>query len=98
MKLKQRFKFLIYSIGLLSKAYSCAPFEYTRDIDEKVYQKLKIINPVFEPILADPTVRRNKQTGYFYVYTTEDNWGDDKGNRLMPILRSGSFGGGGHCI
>ncbi|TJZ60813.1 arabinan endo-1,5-alpha-L-arabinosidase [Sphingobacterium olei] len=45
-------------------------------------------NPVFEPILADPTVIRDESTGFFYAYGTEDNWGDGKGNRLMPILRS----------
>lgn len=45
-------------------------------------------NPVFEPILADPTVIRDESTGFFYAYGTEDNWGDEKGNRLMPILRS----------
>lgn len=57
-----------------------------RNVDEQVYQKLKNINPVFEPIFVDTTVRRNKQTGYFY--RTEDNWGGDNGNRLMPILQS----------
>ncbi len=45
-------------------------------------------NPVFEPILADPTVIRDLKTGLFYAYGTQDNWGDGKGDRLMPILRS----------
>lgn len=45
-------------------------------------------NPVFEPILADPTVIRDSKTDYFYAYGTEDNWADGKGNRLMPIIRS----------
>lgn len=88
VKLKQRFKFLVYSIGLLSTAYSCGLFESRRHVDVKGDQKTQYINPVFEPILADPTVIRDEKTGYFYVYGTEDNWGDGKGNRLMPILRS----------
>lgn len=45
-------------------------------------------NPVFEPILADPSVVRDPQSGYFYAYGTQDNWGDGQGSRLMPILRS----------
>lgn len=57
-----------------------------RNVDEQVYQKRKNINLVFELILVDSTVIRNKQTGYFH--RTEDNWGDDKENRLMPILQS----------
>jgi len=57
-----------------------------RNVDEQVYQKRKNINLVFELILVDSTVIRNKQTGYFH--RTEDNWGGDKENRLMPILQS----------
>ncbi len=45
-------------------------------------------NPVFEPILADPSVIRDAESGYFYAYGTQDNWGDGQGSRLMPILRS----------
>jgi len=45
-------------------------------------------NPVFEPILADPTVIRDHETGLFYAYGTQDDWGDGQGSRLMPILRS----------
>ncbi len=45
-------------------------------------------NPVFEPILADPTVVRDPQTGLFYAYGTQDSWGDGQGSRLVPILRS----------
>ncbi len=45
-------------------------------------------NPVFEPILADPTVIRDPETGLFYAYGTQDNWGDGQGSRLVPILRS----------
>lgn len=44
-------------------------------------------NPVFEPVLADPSLIRSED-GTFYVYGTEDDWGDGKGSRLIPILRS----------
>ena len=45
-------------------------------------------NPVFEPILADPSVVRDPQTGVFYAYGTEDNWGDGAGNRIVPVVKS----------
>ncbi len=45
-------------------------------------------NPIFEPILADPTVIRDQTSGLFYAYGTQDDWGDGKGSRLMPILES----------
>lgn len=48
-------------------------------------------NPVFEPILADPTVIRDPETGFFYAYGTQDNWGDGQGSRLVPILRSANL-------
>lgn len=43
-------------------------------------------NPVFEPILADPTVIRTDDA--FYAYGTEDDWRDGEGSRLVPIVRS----------
>ncbi|HLS96943.1 arabinan endo-1,5-alpha-L-arabinosidase [Sphingobacterium allocomposti] len=46
------------------------------------------VNPVFEPILADPTLIRDPHTGYFYAYGTQDDWGDGQGQRLMPIIKS----------
>src|SRR5690606_41405711 len=36
-------------------------------------------NPVFEPILADPTVIRDPKSGFFYAYGTQDDWGDGAG-------------------
>ncbi|MEF8852357.1 MAG: family 43 glycosylhydrolase [Haloarculaceae archaeon] len=44
-------------------------------------------NPVFEPILADPTVVRTPD-GTFYAYGTEDNWRDGEGFRYVPLVRS----------
>lgn len=48
-------------------------------------------NPVFEPILADPSVIRDPKSGYFYAYGTQDNWGDGQGSRLIPILQSANL-------
>ncbi|SES26065.1 family 43 glycosylhydrolase [Salipaludibacillus aurantiacus] len=45
-------------------------------------------NPVFEPVLADPSVIFSESMGYYYAYGTEDNWGDGMGNRVVPVVRS----------
>jgi len=44
-------------------------------------------NPVFEPILADPSVIR-ADDGLFYAYGTQDDWGDGEGSRVVPVVRS----------
>lgn len=44
------------------------------------------INPVFEPVLADPSVLEDN--GIFYAYGTEDNWGPEGGHKLVPIVKS----------
>lgn len=44
-------------------------------------------NPVFEPVLADPSVIK-ADDGYVYAYGTEDDWGDGEGSRLVPVIRS----------
>ena len=46
------------------------------------------INPVFKPILADPTVIKDPASDYFYAYGTEDYWSTDKKNHLVAIVRS----------
>lgn len=46
------------------------------------------INPVLDSILADPTIIKDHQSDFFYAYGTEDNWQDDLGSRLIPIVRS----------
>lgn len=46
------------------------------------------VNPVFEPVLADPSVIRDAKTGFFYAFGTADNWGDGRGLRLVPMLKS----------
>ena len=45
-------------------------------------------NPVFQPVLADPTVVFDAQTKTFYAYGTEDNWADGKGARVVPVVAS----------
>ncbi|WP_082235493.1 family 43 glycosylhydrolase [Halobacillus massiliensis] len=44
-------------------------------------------NPVFEPVLADPSIIEGED-GYYYAYGTEDAWGDDTQPKLIPIVRS----------
>lgn len=43
-------------------------------------------NPVFEPVLADPTVL--KTGNQFYAFGTEDNWAEEGGYHLVPVLKS----------
>lgn len=45
-------------------------------------------NPVFEPVLADPTVFQDPKSKLFYAYGTEDDWADQEGWRWVPILES----------
>lgn len=45
------------------------------------------LNPVFEPVFADPSVIR-ADDGLFYAFATEDDWGDGDGRRPIPIIRS----------
>lgn len=51
----------------------------------------KYKNPVFEPILADPSVIRESSTGTFYAYGTEDDWGDGKGGHLVAVVKSSNL-------
>lgn len=44
-------------------------------------------NPIFEPVVADPSIVKGED-GWYYVYGTEDNWGDGMGARVVPIVRS----------
>lgn len=68
---------------LLSSLQSTDRRGYGRVAADGVYT-----NPVFEPILADPTVVRDPVTRLFYAYGTQDDWGDGKGSRLIPVLES----------
>jgi len=46
-------------------------------------------NPVFEPVLADPSIIR-ADDGYIYAFGTADysEWGEDFGTKYGPIIRS----------
>ncbi|MDR6941654.1 family 43 glycosylhydrolase [Mucilaginibacter pocheonensis] len=50
--------------------------------------KGEYINPVFTPILADPSIIKDPKTGMFYGYGTEDNWGDGNGSHLVAVVKS----------
>lgn len=56
----------------------------TEEPDEETY-----LNPVFGPVLADPTVIRSGD--FFYAYGTEDNWGAEGGYKLVPVIRSSNL-------
>lgn len=45
-------------------------------------------NPVWEPILADPTIIRHE--GTYYAYGTQDDgvWGNEYGLKYIPIIQS----------
>lgn len=54
---------------------------------EPTPEPVEYTNPVFEPILADPTVVR-ADDGTYYAYGTEDDWQDGEGSRVAPTVRS----------
>ncbi|PZX58226.1 arabinan endo-1,5-alpha-L-arabinosidase [Algoriphagus ratkowskyi] len=62
-----------------SESRNVIPYNLTSDT-------LKYTNPVFEPVLADPTVVKVGEE--FYAYGTEDNWGNEGGYRLVPVIKS----------
>lgn len=51
-------------------------------IDAQTYQ-----NPVVTPVAADPSVIRAPD-GTYYLYATQDAWGDGNGDHYMPMFRS----------
>jgi arabinan endo-1,5-alpha-L-arabinosidase len=50
----------------------------------------KFANPVYEPVLADPSIIK-AEDGYFYAYGTEDAWGEESQTKLVPIVRSSNL-------
>lgn len=44
-------------------------------------------NPVVTPVAADPDVVRAKD-GTFYLYASQNNWADGRGERYIPMFRS----------
>ncbi len=72
-------KLLILLLGVILVA--CEPQE------DPEPEANEFVNPVFEPVMADPSIIR-AEDGYFYAYATEDFWDYDAGVRLVPIIRS----------
>lgn len=44
-------------------------------------------NPVVTPVAADPSVIR-AEDGTFYLFATQDDWGDGQGSHYVPIFKS----------
>ncbi|WP_439488324.1 family 43 glycosylhydrolase [Algoriphagus sp.] len=78
----------MYILTFISLAFwSCAePSERTAPDPILSPDTLTYTNPVFEPVLADPTVV--KYGDEFYAYGTEDNWGEEGGYHLVPVIKS----------
>ena len=55
--------------------------------DPKPDPEVVFSNPVFEPSFADPTFLRDDD-GTFYCYSTEEDWNDGKGDKIIPIIKS----------
>lgn len=86
----------IYSLGIAVCLYfilsACGDKKQAQDLNNS-YEKNQLdleenlyLNPVFEPVLADPTIVKSGE--YFYAYGTEDNWGKEGGYHLVPVIRS----------
>lgn len=45
-------------------------------------------NPVFKPILADPTIIKDPASEYFYAYGTEDYWTSDQKSHIVAVVKS----------
>jgi arabinan endo-1,5-alpha-L-arabinosidase len=58
--------------------------------DETSSGKAQFQNPVFEPVIADPSIIKGED-GNYYAYGTEDDWGDGKGAKYIPIIKSSNL-------
>ncbi len=80
---------LIFSYCILTSCRNAGE-QSAKDNDYSVDQQTdtagKYKNPVFEPVLADPTVVRTSD-GWFYAYGTEDAW-DNGPDHLVAIVKS----------
>jgi len=77
------------SLGLAgcSGQLGSTPTATDTDTPEPTPEPVEYTNPVFEPILADPTVVRTED-GTYYAYGTEDDWHDGEGARVAPTVKS----------
>lgn len=74
---------------LLFFLVSCGRGEENPDPEQDVEEEndgQTYTNPVFRPVLADPSIVEHE--GYFYAYGTEDDWGSAGGYHLIPVIRS----------
>lgn len=81
--------FIIY-IALFTAFLSCgSKSEKTDTLPSPPPQEQNTyINPVFKPILADPTVIKDVSSDYYYAYGTEDYWTTDYKDHLIAIVKS----------
>lgn len=71
----------LYIVGIISVFIIAVILLLPESHEEFPYQ-----NPVFEPVMADPSIIRGDD-GYYYAYGTEDVW-DDPETKLVPIIKS----------
>lgn len=75
-------KLLIWAILIFLSSLTGCSSEEKHKKEAETYK-----NPVFEPVLADPSIIKAGD-GNYYAYGTEDAWGDDTETKLVPIIRS----------
>lgn len=80
---------VLFILGLTG--YGCSEEKGFKPIPERPADTVRLtyVNPVFQPVLADPTVVRCGS--FFYAYGTEDNWGTEGGYHLVPIVKSNNL-------
>tara|TARA_R110002072_G_scaffold264748_1_gene423611 strand:- start:107725 stop:108771 length:1047 start_codon:yes stop_codon:yes gene_type:complete len=79
--------YLLVSLGLVLGACSESSENQNNTTNNPpVSDTLIYTNPVFEPVLADPSVV--KVGNEFFGYGTEDNWGEEGGYHLVPVIKS----------
>lgn len=71
--------YILFTLGLFS-LNACHATNVEKDYSPDQYK-----NPVFEPVLADPTIIRD-QDGCFYAFGTEDTWNNK--DHLIAIIQS----------
>lgn len=94
MPIKFPFQFVSFCFIIFLGVASCKKEDTRPDLDfDNPYQNpdttssdSTYTNPVFEPVLADPTIVQYGD--YFYAYGTEDDWGSDGGYHTVAVVRS----------
>lgn len=81
-------RLLVFAIILMSCGKSSGVKPTKDTIPKEPEQNILYRNPVFKPILADPTVFKDPNSEYFYAYGTEDYWSTDGKNHLVAVVRS----------